>query len=463
MGVSGLALGGRKALIGLAIVILGAVGSPLPAGAEAQNVPEPVLNYLASIGMDPAAVVIQTGDRNYAGPNCPGADWDCTQASRVVQLGSEQNQVECTGGGGSVTGATETCTVMQGVPGQTTGSNTARCIERSSSPAAVQICSIEQNGANNAAFVLQEVTASDDGDQTSSTPTQTADQTTEVTQTTGSGGTNAVSVAQQVTQRLHRGTHQSQDAHQELTINQNAPGVGSNRSFVEQGQRQDAHGAATQHQNTSFSGSATPCPAATLYGVGNSPNQCAFIHQGTDSGSNDNQINQSVDETLRSPTATDQIQGSFVGGIKAQIDLDAGTGQSTNRARQQKNQDAHGPTTANQQQIDPMGCCGFSAQGDTSSRETLNQDSAQKASGTAAVQQLEVFGFVHTPTGGSCSIAQQASDNADSSSQSSELADCTAGLGFFTDCTSGVIAGLSPRRTEPVGACTSAPFFGGGD
>src|SRR5919108_1689312 len=43
--------------------------------------------YLRSIGVNPATAVVQKGLRNYAGPNCPGADWNCTSANApVVQL-----------------------------------------------------------------------------------------------------------------------------------------------------------------------------------------------------------------------------------------------------------------------------------------------------------------------------------------------------------------------------------------
>src|SRR5438309_10344712 len=42
--------------------------------------------YLVSIGVDPASVVVQQGRLNYAGPECPGADWNCTTATKVVQI-----------------------------------------------------------------------------------------------------------------------------------------------------------------------------------------------------------------------------------------------------------------------------------------------------------------------------------------------------------------------------------------
>jgi hypothetical protein len=79
------------------------------------------------------------------------------------------------------------------------------------------------------------------------------------------------------------------------------------------------------------------------------------------------------------------------------------------------------------------------------------------------VQDLSVFGFVHTPTGGSCSLTQQASDNGDSSNQTAESPDCTAGVGLATTCVNVEILEQAPRRSDAVGGCTSEPFFGGGD
>ena len=57
-----------------------------------------IRHYLRSIGVDPRDVVIQRGHRNYAGPHCPGKGWNCTRATRVVQIAtaSGQNQFKCT-------------------------------------------------------------------------------------------------------------------------------------------------------------------------------------------------------------------------------------------------------------------------------------------------------------------------------------------------------------------------------
>jgi hypothetical protein len=56
-----------------------------------------VATYLTSIGVDPAAVLIQRGLKNYAGPRCPGAGWNCTTATKVVQVAQPggENRFEC--------------------------------------------------------------------------------------------------------------------------------------------------------------------------------------------------------------------------------------------------------------------------------------------------------------------------------------------------------------------------------
>ena len=73
--------------------------SPDPSRSDLSSLPE-IEAYLGSIGVDFGAVVVQQGRLNYAGPNCPGADWNCTTASMVVQLGPPMvpatNVVDCT-------------------------------------------------------------------------------------------------------------------------------------------------------------------------------------------------------------------------------------------------------------------------------------------------------------------------------------------------------------------------------
>src|SRR2546421_2152998 len=93
----------------LAVAILCATGAGVASGVPRTHVKAGVhrldlssmakiRHYLRSIGVDPRDVVIQRAHRNYAGPHCPGKDWNCTRATRVVQIASAggQNQFTCT-------------------------------------------------------------------------------------------------------------------------------------------------------------------------------------------------------------------------------------------------------------------------------------------------------------------------------------------------------------------------------
>src|SRR4029450_2767982 len=84
----------RKALLCAAAVLVTAGGLTSSAGAAAQTSAAPArlstqaaaAKYLRSLGIDPAGVVVQRGSKNYAGPSCPGAGWNCTKATRVLQI-----------------------------------------------------------------------------------------------------------------------------------------------------------------------------------------------------------------------------------------------------------------------------------------------------------------------------------------------------------------------------------------
>jgi hypothetical protein len=422
------------------VTVLTSAASASPRGVAATHVRTlaAAQSYLASLGIDARTVVIQRGARNYAGPKCPGAGWTCTTAKRVLQDGGD-NKVDCTPGTGSVVGDTQSCTIVQ------TGSqNSARCSERSSSDAAVQDCNITQSGVRNEATVEQAVEANGG-------PAQSADKTIEVTQTAAAGGNNDLNVRQHVHQHTEATGGQSQDVHQELTSSQVGAGTGNNSAQVKQDQNQDEHNGVSQAQNTN-SGGATPCSTFPA----SNPNQCANISQTTDAGNNQNRLDQSIDEDAESNVATDQVQGSFSGGINGHVELRAGTGASHNDAKQRKSQTAKGPTGAFQRQIDPMGCCSFSAQGNSRSTETLDQSSTQNASaGTAALQELEIDGSANSPLG-SCMITQKARNNSASSNFSGpgQLSPCPF-LVLTTLCTSG--GGEAP--TTGSGSCSA--FQGG--
>jgi hypothetical protein len=104
------------------------IGATLDVSSKAK-----VHQYLRSIHVNPKGVVIQRGLRNYAGPNCPGKGWSCTNTKRtVVQIskGRGKNIFRCTAARCAVvqisksfadnsasciktTGVTQSCTITQ--------------------------------------------------------------------------------------------------------------------------------------------------------------------------------------------------------------------------------------------------------------------------------------------------------------------------------------------------------------
>ena len=66
-----------------------------------------VIRYVRSRGIDPTGLVIQRGARNYAGPNCPGKSWNCTRATKVVQIATPRTRARTVVGARAVGGAEE--------------------------------------------------------------------------------------------------------------------------------------------------------------------------------------------------------------------------------------------------------------------------------------------------------------------------------------------------------------------
>ena len=57
-----------------------AASTPDRAAADLSSLPA-IEAYLLSIGVDPGSVVVQEGPLNYAGPSCPGADWNWSSSA----------------------------------------------------------------------------------------------------------------------------------------------------------------------------------------------------------------------------------------------------------------------------------------------------------------------------------------------------------------------------------------------
>ena len=171
-----------------AFLFVSSVGSAArPVGADLST-NQGVASYLSSKGMSAKGFVVQRGSLNYAGPRCPGRQWNCTKKTKVVQIASGRhgkNRLDC-GPGGTLTKTTTAgtktvrCVIVQV---STSGKNRAHCDlgSRKSSPVVLE-CQITQTNVSgdNSARVHQRVKQRDGAD-------QRATLNATVTQTNGSG------------------------------------------------------------------------------------------------------------------------------------------------------------------------------------------------------------------------------------------------------------------------------------
>jgi hypothetical protein len=243
-----------------AILIATAAAARGPQKAHRQlhfKTPAAVLKYLKAHGVSTAGIVLQRGLRNYAGPRCPGKAWHCTTARHVVQFATSSastNTFSCDASSPAIVTPTppDSCVIVQV---NTTGDNTAKCVEQTTADGAMQNCDITQtttSGANKAT-VIQLITETQG-------QSQTGRQDASVQQQNGSGANNSL-----VTQTIAQATStrgpsvsQSQDARQNNTISQNA-GSGDQVSTMSQ--------AVAQKENAGSTGSGfAPLAAAVLTG-----------------------------------------------------------------------------------------------------------------------------------------------------------------------------------------------------
>lgn len=254
--------------------------------------------HLRSAGVNPKKVVVQEGKRNYAGPDCPGTRWNCTNARMVVQIATSGgvNESECSSSGKSAS-AQNPCVIVQEADG---GNNLARCIQKSSHQKGAgqetQVCDITQTNTTgkNIALIRQEIA------QRADTGKQEAGQQTYIEQSNGTG-TNTVEGIQGVSQRAYAdpsGT-QTQNSHQSFTVDQRAE-TGANNQYLRQTLNQDARmKGQTEYQGDEHGAeSSSQTQNALLEG---------FVHQessGVSRGSN----RQTGTQNMSAPPTTKQIQ-----------------------------------------------------------------------------------------------------------------------------------------------------------
>jgi hypothetical protein len=411
----------------LAVLATTAAVAMVLAGAGTAAGPSTGLAMTKAHGQTAAAAIVrQVGLRNYAGPNCPGAGWNCTTSTRVLQIAGAdgQNRAECSSEP-VIVGASQTCTISQ-LGGS---SNTARCVQRSTMAGAVQTCDITQTGDNNKAFVDQTIEQKDGSTQLGSQKAIVNQGTASV----GSAGGNELHLHQDVKQQVKDGAIQAQNAHQSAVVLQFAAGSGDNASHIDQSQNQKAFGGDNQAQNgaddTAF---VADC---TLGDFPNAANACANVSQTAVDGENENHMHQSIDEDENGASGSIQRQGTFSGGLYGKVHQATATGSSLNKAKQSKQLKMSGGSS--QSQIDPVRCCGTASQiGGAGNSEDIDQSSDLRASNDDAFQSSDLLGESRSVPG-TCNISQRARVNGDSANNDSGAVSPCPFLQLGTSCTNG--------------------------
>jgi hypothetical protein len=362
--------------------------------------------YLVSIGVDPADAVWQQGLKNYAGPSCPGLDWNCVPANApIVQIAASlgTNQYFCT--------APE-CVVVQVPLGA--GQNQAGC----------------DRGDKHADVAVQECVIT----QTNTTGNNTAVINQSIEQTNGSGK-NLAGFHQVIHQSSQvRGSTQSQDAHQAATLDQRS-GSGDNSANTNQrqDQTQKASGATDtiiQKQNTAedddFFCDGSIAPLATE-AFDQDKNQCAEIMQDSTSGGGLSDLNQLIRESQTASNAptVDQEQGQppvgdppflFPGGQGGTVVQDSSAPVDSKALQDMvQSQRATGITDGVEPEDqfkstgDPR-CCATQTLNPESSADVI-QITDQSASSEGAVQVAAFIGTCNSS--GSCHVFQSATIDGD--------------------------------------------------
>jgi hypothetical protein len=460
------------------ICVIAALALLVVTGAGAATAPKIDLSTQSAVdallrakGIDPATVVKQIGPLNYAGPNCPGPDWNCTTSTRVVQLSEEgdhqhdngQNQFVCNPPASGTNPATNTCVIMQG--GKT---NTAHCNEGASTePLAALSCDITQSGDINVAEVVQHVTQNNG-------PVQNAELTTSVHQ--DAIEKNVSVIHQDVNQKTSLGVTQTQNAYEQVDLQQSVSGS-QNFSHIHQTEDQSESGSATSQNQNTDPNPAFDCGAEKP----GSPNQCANVRQYAipNGGTNVSQLNQQNGQRQTSSALTpSQTQGNAQGGQEGNVHQEnpVGVGVNINLPDQDLRQQQSSPGgIAFQKQVTDPGCCGFGTEvGGAKINEDIDQATTQSADETAAEQNAILFGETHHVSGDvepgfattttttpsdHCEITHMGRNNAGGTtfSVSGDSQTACAGLTLATECQY-PSEGQPCFPTEVCTECTEGPL-----
>jgi hypothetical protein len=363
----------------LSVVVVVLAMSGMAIQASASSVPRPnfstaqgIDEYLQSRGINPDAVVRQTGLDNYVGSHCPGTGWHCLAPTHtpVVQIApaSGVNVYDCTANGsgscfalqinGGAPAAAGNAPLIAAGPASAgdppPGTNQYTCTQTSSANPAVLTapCAVNQTNTtgNNIGTIAQATTQQSTAPlsatetvgtvnspitQTnttgtnqltvgqaslqSSSDTPTAAQTVYVSQVNGSGK-NVATVGQAVQQRVSdAAATQDQEATQIACVTQDSqsgPNVATVGQLMSQ-KEQDSAAGISQYQNQ-YPGPFSSCGSGpgTSYTTIN-PNLASFVlqNQSTPTATGQNQLTdeQSLQQQEQSSTtsgAVNQEQGT---------------------------------------------------------------------------------------------------------------------------------------------------------
>jgi hypothetical protein len=260
------------------------------------STPEAAKTYLIAQGYDPSKFVFQVGPNNYAGPTCPGLDWNCTGAALVVQITipGGVNYAEC---GANV----RRCIVFQGgrvdgpIPlsagdmnmhahcGDPEAGEKKRMMLKESGALECTITQTNPTTGNNHAVVGMSIHDNDD-------PAQDGTENATVMQSTNGDGDNHAVVHEEIVLATRdESATQVQDGFQYLDLTQDTE-TGDNSADVKQTQKltAQARNALTAQKQNTIDLDPDPCAGpVVLYA-----NTCVKFDQTTETGRNDLNVHQ---------------------------------------------------------------------------------------------------------------------------------------------------------------------------
>jgi hypothetical protein len=454
--------------VGMAVVtVLALTGALTIATTTAASATPPGLSsisaintYLADNGITNA--FWQTGLKNYAGPSCPGAGWNCHAANvPIVQFASlpgSTNLFLC---------LSPNCLVIQ--VAKAGGQNGGACLRGDGSENVVQVCEIDQlidtgnPNSTNAAGIQQ------NSQQNQSAVT--ARQVARITQANGSGR-NIAHIFQVIGQTSNvtgaSDVVQSQEAHQAATVDQFTT-TGNNSSNITQRQKQSQKATGgdsiTQTQDTEPGTDLTDLvdfhcdqpgdqpPPPTDLGFDQHKNQCVEVVQtsndipDTDGGSQSSSLDQAINEqqNAKNTAMANQTQGETIfssGGQGGEV-VQHSSGVSTSQAPEDtvQVQSASGVTALSQKKDagDPRCCMTQGSNPNNTARinQSVNQSAFEDGAFSDAAQRAVFVGTC--ASSGTCNVQQ--TDTTNGVTDTNGCTSTGAACGAFFFCTSGVEGG----------------------